>query len=193
MEQPGRQLTVGARAALAQNRPAIAHDLGLDEELRKRRMRRVGGGRRKHDLGVTRHIERAPVTGGVRENDAAHLDVVLGGYDDFCGRIDPVLAPVEHRSPGVEKRLEIVGSLARRLIGRRPELSARDIVQITEGAEAVGCCIVAPTRERKVLPAAVPAPARCDEHVITAVRQQLDTGGKGRRVGARAHRGTSPG
>ena len=49
---PGLRLIARATAARRQDGPRLGVVLGLDEELRKGRVRRIGGRRRQHDLGV---------------------------------------------------------------------------------------------------------------------------------------------
>ena len=117
VKHPRRELVVEARPARAQDRLVLAHDLGFDKEVRERRMRRVGGGRRKHDLGVTRDIERPTLAEALVMADSAQLDVILRRNGDFGVRVDLVIAAAEHRAPLRENRLRSVRSLERRLVG----------------------------------------------------------------------------
>ena len=79
-------------------------------------MRRVCGRRRKHDLRVTRDIERPTLTGSVGDGNSAQLDVILRRNGDFGVRVDPVIATAEHRAPFRENRFRSVRSLERRLV-----------------------------------------------------------------------------
>ena len=107
---------MGAPPALAQDRLVIAHDLGFDKELCKRRVRRIGGRRRQHDLRVTRQVDRPALTGNVGDGNSAHLDVILGRNGDLGARVDPVIATAEHRAPVRKNRFRSVRPLERRLV-----------------------------------------------------------------------------
>ena len=77
VDRPDRRL-VAARPAVAQERPALGQELGLDEELGEGRVGQVVGRRGEHDLGVAGHLELARPVAEVGHGQAAHLDVVLG-------------------------------------------------------------------------------------------------------------------
>ena len=76
--------------------------LRLHKQIAERRMGRVGGGRCKHDFGVTRQLDRASRVGMVPDRDAAELHVVatfpLGDSDDIGHFLDRM-----NRVTGIER------------------------------------------------------------------------------------------
>ena len=77
VHHPRRPLALAPRAATRQEH-AVAGDRRLDEELRERRMRRVGGGIVQHDLGIGRDVDAPGARRSVDEHDRADLDVGFG-------------------------------------------------------------------------------------------------------------------
>ncbi len=116
VKHPRRELALRTRPALAQDRIVIADDLGFDEELGKGRMRRIGGRRRKHDLRITRDIERPRLPGSVGDDNPPHLEVVLRRNRDQGAHVDPVIATVEYRAPVRKDRFQGVRARERRLV-----------------------------------------------------------------------------
>ena len=87
-------------------------------------MRRVGRGRREHELGVRGDLDLARPRAEVRERDAADLGVVLGRDDDLERRRDAAVAPVELGAVLGEDDLVASRLDAARLVARRPDLAA---------------------------------------------------------------------
>ena len=84
--------------------------------------------------------------------------------------------PMKLRASLGEYRLVAVGPLRRRLRGVRPEHAGRRVADVAEAAPVVAGRVLLPAGDRDVLPAAVAAAGRRDEHVVAAVRQQLHFG-----------------
>src|SRR5256885_16987038 len=61
---------------------------GLHEELRERRMRRVGCGGSERQLAIGRDLDVAHAVAAVRDRYAANLGVILRRNDDLQGRHD---------------------------------------------------------------------------------------------------------
>ena len=62
----------------AQDSLALGQDFGLHEQVTEGAMSQVGIQRRKHDFGVTRHLDVTATGRQVSERNPANLDVVFG-------------------------------------------------------------------------------------------------------------------
>ncbi len=60
------------------------------------------------------------------------------------------------------------------LIRRGPEFPRRHIAQINKRSPAVARGIFAPAGDRQIAPAAVAAAGAADDHMVTAIGQQVD-------------------
>ena len=102
VEHRRRRLVGCARPSRAQDRAARADDLGLDEEVGERTMRRIGRGRREDDFGVARHLDRALRPAAIADVHPSELDVVFGRDDDLRMRVvftaPDSVAPAELRA-----------------------------------------------------------------------------------------------
>ena len=106
----------GASSTAAARRPSAgrrvhriacrgADELGLDEQVAERGVRRVGGRRRQHHLGEARQLDRARRPAAVGDADPAQLDVVLGRDADLDVRVDVAIAAAELGAALREDRL----------------------------------------------------------------------------------------
>ena len=160
--------------------------LGLDEQLGERRVRDVGGLGRQNQFGVGSHLDLARLVAEVRDRHAAHFRIVFGGNQHLQGGRQ---RPVPTRELGailVEGDLVSLGLGSNRLVGRRPDLAARDVPQEDVRAPVVAGGVLSPAGHRQVAPGAVAGPGGGKHHGVAAVRQQL----RGRRGAPRA--GLSP-
>src|SRR5438874_11002183 len=102
---------------------------GLHEELRERRMRRVGCGERERQLAIGRDLDVAHAVAAIRDRYATNLGVILRRNDDLQGRRDHCITAYEFRTILGEGHLVAVGLDAARLIARGPHGAALDVAQ----------------------------------------------------------------
>ena len=94
--RPRRTAPSGARARRVANRASSCGDgLGLHEEVREHRVRRLRGGWREHELGVRGDLDLPRPRAEVGERHATELGVVLRRDDHLEGRRDRAVPPVE--------------------------------------------------------------------------------------------------
>src|SRR5208282_1236425 len=173
MEHPCRLLFRRAGPASAENRPLLADDLSLNEQITKGRVKRIRRRRSENDLRVTCDIDGSARSRGVSDDDAADFDVILWRNSDLCIGFELVVVAAELHPPLGEDRFVAVRGFERRLKCGRPELAARDGTDIAKCTPVVAGTVFAPARHRNVLPATVAATGVCDHDMISAVRQQL--------------------
>ena len=109
VEGPGRPLLARARPARPQDRVALADQLGLDEEVAEHRVRGVRGGRREHQLGERRQLDRLRGGSPVRHAHATDLDVVLGRNADLRVQLKVAIPAAELGAPLREDRFVASG------------------------------------------------------------------------------------
>ncbi len=136
-------------------------------------MRGIGGGGRQHQLGVGGDLEVARAVAGVHNRYAAHLRVVLGGYDHFEDGGDRRVHADELGPIFRKARLEAVGLDAGGLIAGRPHDAAFDVAQKEITAGIIAGEILAPARHGKIVPAAGAGSGSREHHRIAAVRKQV--------------------
>ena len=163
----------------------IGDELRLHEQLGEGRVRRVGCGRRQHDLGVRGQLDLPGTASEVRNRHAANLGIVLGRDRHFeCCRDRPV-APDDFGSILGERHLVAVRLDAARLVSRRPHFAAAHVAQEDVRAPGIAGHVLPPARDREVPPATVSRARSGDHHGVPAVREQV-------RAGNRVVRGMEP-
>ena len=176
VHHPRRALGAGPRATRAQDALVRRHELGLDEQVRERRVRCIGARLGQHHLGVARQLDRAPGAAAVGQRDAAELDVVLGRDRDLHVRLDLVIRAAELRAPLREDRLVAATARERGLMRDRPHGAGIAVAHVAERAPGIARRILAPARHREVAPATVSAARVRDGDVVVAVRQKMHLG-----------------
>ena len=147
--------------------------LSLHEKFGKDRVRRVGGGRRQHQLCVGGELDVPGLAARIRDRYAADFGVVLWRDDNVEGRGDRSVAPGELGAILGERDFVTVRFDAARLIARGPQLAALHVAQEHVGAPVVAGDVFAPARDRKIAPAAVSGTGARQHHCIPAVRKQM--------------------
>ena len=155
MEIPGPGILRIAGSPRRQDRAERFVELGLDEQLAEGGMRRVGRGRRQHDLAVARHRECARARRTVRDLQSAQLDVAIGGDREETQRRNRAVAC---------RRARRSRHWQRRRISR--------VVNEEVRAAVVQRGIFAPSRHGEIVPLAATASHVGDHHVVAAVGEQ---------------------
>ena len=166
-----------ARRALAAggvDGAVLAADLGLDEHLRKGRMRAVGGFGRQYDFGVGRHVDMAVRLAVVEDRDAAALAIALVDDDAFELGAQRADGLDEVRLVVGEEGLRDLALGAARLRRRRPPIAGLDVGEEEEGAGAVLDEVRLPARHGEVVEAAIAGAARRHHHRVVAVGKHVD-------------------
>ena len=179
VEHPRRVLVDRTGAARAYDRTARSDDLGLDEQVAERRVRRIRQWCGEHDLRVARDVDLATGPRTIGDSHPAQFNVVFRGDDNLgMGLVFEIAAP--ELCPSLRKdRLIGLCRIERRLMRIRPERAAREVADVAESAPVVACCVLAPTRHREIFPAAVAATGIGHQNVIAAIGQELHFGGRG--------------
>src|ERR1039458_9323045 len=115
MEHPWRLLFPRAGPASAENRPLLADDLSLNEQITKGRGNRIRRRRFENDLRVTCDIDGSARPRAVSDADSAHFDVILWRNGDLCMGFELVIAAAELHPRLGEDRFVAVRCLERRL------------------------------------------------------------------------------
>ena len=115
MEHPWRLLFTRAGPASAENRPLLADNLSLNEQITKGRVKRIRRRRFENDLRVTCDIDGSARSRGVSDADAAHFDVIFWRNGNLCIGFELVVAAAELHPPLGEDRFVAVRRLERRL------------------------------------------------------------------------------
>ena len=149
-------------------------------------MRRIGGGRRQHELGVAGRAERATTSTTIGDHDAAQFDGGVARDHDLGAGLDVVDVATERGAPAVELEFGPVGASRCRPRRGRPDDGAGVVAQVAEAAPGIATRVFAPTRDRDVVPAAEAAAGSRDQHVVAAIGKELDFG-----HGVRRTRGAS--
>ena len=186
VQHPRRLLAVRARTPGAQDGRPVAQDFGLHEQIAERRVQCVGGRRGDHHLGIAGDVDAPACRGPVGDAHAAQFDVVLGRHDDFRMRLELAfavgagIASAELGPAFGEDRLVGQCATLHRLVRGRPHVRRAvgdiQLAQIAEAAAVVAGAVLAPARDRQILPAAVAAAGLGHHDVIAAVGQQLHLG-----------------
>ena len=186
---PGCVLVARPRPARAQDGASRADDLGLHEQVAERRVQRIGGRGGEHDLGVADDLDPARgasprfVMRTRRSSTSSSGDTTIS----VCVS-KSLVAPAELDARFGEARLERVGRGPRGQERRRPDATARRIAQVAERAPRIAGGVLAPARDRDVVPPAVAAAGVRDHDVIAAVGQELHRRDRRMRRGEHAHR-----
>ena len=168
-------LRLGGRAPPpgCQDGALLGDIFGLHEELRERRMRRVGCGERERQLAIGRDLDVAHAVAAIRDRYATNLGVILRRNDDLQGRRDHCITAYEFRTILGEGHLVAVGLDAARLIARGPHGAAFDVAQEEIAAAIVACRVFAPARDVESAPAAVARACIREHHGVAAIREQM--------------------
>ncbi len=103
---PGHRLLLGTWPAAADDGLPIGQQLGLDEQVAEGRVGGIAWSRGQHHFGVAGELDAAAYPGAVADVQAAQLDGVFGGHDDFRVAVEVLFTHAEF-GPGVgEDRLE---------------------------------------------------------------------------------------
>jgi len=149
----------GSGTAGAEDRPPVGDDLCLNKKIAERRMQRVCSRRCEDDLRVARDLDLSACSAAVGDGDPAQLDIILGEtLISVC--ISTSLSVLRNSARPSEKIASyFFRRFERRLIGGRPELSARHVADVTERAPIVAGTVFAPAGDGDSVPSAVTAPA----------------------------------
>ena len=85
-----------ARTAACDQRIVGTDEFRFDKQVAEGRMRGIGGGRRQHDFGVTRHFDFTHARRAIGECHATHFGVVFGRNDDVGLRVNARVEPLKH-------------------------------------------------------------------------------------------------
>ena len=176
------------RTARGVDRLTAVDQLGLHEQIAERRMGFVLRLRRQHDLGIAGDLDGPRRLRTVGQRHTPQFDVVLGRDADLGVGLELAVAAAE-LGPGLcEDRFIALGGPGRWLPGARPHRAGFHIADVAEAAIAVARRILAPTRDRQIAPAAVPAAGAGHDHVVAAVGQQMGVHRRAAGIGEHAHR-----
>ena len=172
MRSPGLGLRRRATPSRREDDADCSLVLGLHEQLRKGRVRVVGRGRRKHDLGVRRQVDGPDTIAQVRDRDTADFRIALGRDDDVHRRDQVPVAANELGTGFAERHLVVVRLDPGRLVTGGPDLAAVQVAQEDIRAPRVTGRVGTPAGDREIAPPAVSGAGRRQHHGVVAVRQQ---------------------
>src|SRR5688572_23205326 len=112
----------------------------------------------------------------VGDGDAPQLHIIFGRNTDFGVEFEFAMALPEFRPPLGEDGFVSFCWLRRGLIGKRPEFARFNIADVTKASPTISSSVLAPARERQVLPATVTAARAAHDEMVTTIRQQMDIG-----------------
>ena len=156
--------------ARTKDRLPLLDDFRLNEKIAECRMQCVRSRFGKHNLSVTCDVNCATHPRAVGDVHTPQFHVVFRRNNDLGMRTVVMVAAAKLCPPFRENHFVRFRSLERRLMGIRPERSAREIADITKHAPVVASRVLAPAGNGETFPAAVAAARICHHHVIVAVR-----------------------
>jgi hypothetical protein len=153
MEHPGPGFTLTARATTCKQRPGRRIALGLNEELGKRRMRRIGLSRKEHHFQIAGQLDTTRTIRDIGQPQTASFQILAVIQTQIEPQRDPLILAFEPKTSilpagAIDTRLD-----PRRLIPQRPERARIQIAHIEQATEIVRDRIGAPARERQPVPA----------------------------------------
>ena len=163
---PARRLSALPRAPGGRDRRAPLVPLGLHEQFGERRVREVGGRGRHHHLAITRELEVPGVLPRIRQRHTAHLGRVPGHDRDVGLRFNIFIDPVQGRPIGCEIGPAPLGARTHRLQRGGPDPPGRQVLHVAELTAVILRAVIAPSRDRQVLVAAVTAPVVVQHHGV---------------------------
>ena len=163
----------GARSPDAYQRIPFGYSDRFHEQVAERRMRKVGVSWCQHDFGVARHVEAARAVAVIGQRHPAQLHIVFRRDDDLGPELDADVEAAKRGAVRGKADLVLVWLAAGRLERCRPYLPRVEIAHVDEAAPRVCRDVLAPSRHREVLPAAVSAARIGQHHRVRPVRQQV--------------------
>ena len=124
VRQPEPRLVSRSRPARREHHVQLGNALGLDEEVRERRVGRIGRRRHQHDLGIRRQLDVPGSCPQVHDRDPAHLGVVFRRDEHVERGGDRAVLPGDLRPVLGEHHLVAVRLPPGGLVAGRPALAA---------------------------------------------------------------------
>ena len=168
--QPQSGLVGRPRAASGEQGVQRGDGLRVNEQVRKRRVREIRGGRGEHDLGVRRELDLPGLRPEVREGHAADLRVVFGGDDHLEGGRDAAIAAHDLRPVLREGHVVALRLATARLVARRPRVPALGVAKEDVRATDITRSVFPPAGDGQIAPAAVSGAGGGHHHRVAPVR-----------------------
>ena len=182
VKHPRPGLLVGAGPPSRQQPGALRDALRLDEQLRERRVRRMGGGVVQNHLEIARHLEPPRGRRPVAHADPTNLQVVAGRDGDVESGLYALVVADERDACGPIFRSADRARVPDRLEARGPEAAGVEVAQVEEIALVVLDAVAAPAVERQAVAARLTAARSRDHHVVASVRDESGCGSRRVRI-----------
>src|SRR5438552_15785567 len=109
----------------------------------------------------------------VGDGDPAQFHIIFRRNTDLGVKFELAAALAKFRSSLGEDGFVAFGWLGGRLVRQRPEFAGFNIADVTKASPTISSGILAPARERQILPATVTAARAGNEEVVATIRQQM--------------------